>query len=59
MRLVMLVGGPEKEEKSVKVDYSVEYNKDIITLAEGVAYVSKGLSVTDTALRTFFYEIMD
>lgn len=37
----------------------MEYNNDIITLAEGVAYVTKGYSITETAMRTFFYEIMD
>jgi hypothetical protein len=41
------------------MDYSVEYSNDIITLAEGVAYISKGYSITETALRTFFYEIID
>jgi hypothetical protein len=45
--------------KSIKMDYSVEYNNDIITLSDGVAYLSKGYSIADAPLRTFFYEIID
>ena len=41
------------------MEYSVEYGNDTITLADGVAYVSKGYSNTETALRTFFYQILD
>jgi hypothetical protein len=41
MRLVMIIEGQINEQQSVKVDYSVEYSKDIITLAEGVAYTAK------------------
>jgi len=41
------------------MDYSVEYNSDIITLADGVAYVSRTMSAGEAALRTFFYEIID
>lgn len=42
------------------MEYSVEYGQDIITLTDGVAYVVKTNSLgRDTALRTFFYEIID
>jgi hypothetical protein len=37
------------------MDYSVEYANDVITLVEGVAYSSRGYSVVETAMRTFFY----
>lgn len=41
------------------MDYAVEYYNDTVTLAEGVAYVAKGYSVRDVALRTYFYDIID
>lgn len=41
------------------MDYAVQYSGDIITLTDGVAYMAKGYSIADTALRTFFYEIID
>ncbi len=40
------------------MDFSVEYTNDIITLADGVAYYTKTKSV-ETAIKTFFYEIVD
>lgn len=39
----------------VKMDYSVQYKGDIITLLDGVAYTAKGYSTPQTSLRNFFY----
>lgn len=60
MILQMFVGdSTDQKNKDIKMDYSVEYNNDTITLADGVAYVAKGYSIADAPLRTFFYEILD
>lgn len=60
MILQMVVGdSTDQANKEIKMDYSVEYNNDTITLADGVAYIARGYSITETPLRTFFYEILD
>lgn len=41
------------------MEYCVEYGNDTVTLADGVAYLADGFSAPETALRTFFYEIID
>ena len=42
----------------LRMDYSVEYRNDTITLADGVGYHTQGRSI-EGALRTFFYEVLD
>jgi hypothetical protein len=60
LNLLIMVGeGSDETRKLIKMDYSVEFENDIITLADGVAYSSRGYSVVGTALRTFFYDIVD
>lgn len=45
----------EEMKGDVKMEYSVEYKGDIVTLLDGVAYNAKGYSTPQTSLRSFFY----
>lgn len=61
MNLQMLIGDASShgsKPNDIRMDYSVEYFNDIITLADGVAYYSKTISL-ESAIKTFFYEIVD
>ena len=42
----------------IRMDYSVEYRNDTITLADGVGYHTAGRSI-EGSMRTFFYEVLD
>ena len=42
----------------IRMDFSVEYKNDTITLADGVGYHTAGRSI-EGPMRTFFYEILD
>lgn len=43
MNLVMVIGSKNTGfPAGLKIDYSVEYNNDTITLADGVAYIARG-----------------
>ena len=50
---------PVTKPTEFKVQYLVSFKNDTITLADGIAYTTYGESQLETALHTFFYEIMD
>lgn len=42
----------------IRLDYSVEYKNDTITLADGIGYRTKGRAA-EGQIRTFFFEVLD